>query len=895
MILPVIIRKRGTDTMKKTMITSMAFAVSLTASAAEITLQKTSDYNVGFSDTSCWSVSGAPSPGNNYWLLSESKIFYSKAGNKGSESFAGNSLNVGSPSSSSYGRTSGKLALATVAASTVTLPNLIWWSGQVNTGYNGVHLWYGTWTVRQGDVEAYHRTGLNGYQHCYTNFVTLVSSADDANASDAVIELGVGSSGSYPGSVTYKTMSDGSCGFHHFRGDFSAYKGSIDVSAPYQPVVIFNGTIMGDTSVANARAIRLGNNSCIAIGADFAQNANRGIYVYGTQAYFMTWNIVAKEWTLNYPVSGAGNVIKDGPGKVTLACDWTAGDITVNAGTLELAPDASFPAGQNVTVKSGATLVIRRADCLSGFNVSAESGATVVRLPIVGYDSATDNVTDAVSIPADVAPDASIPIPLKLSEAIAVPFHAEKRLAVATIAAGAADFSAEDFVDASDKTCGLPNTSFDVVKEDGTQTVYLVAKPVVVSVQAFADVDKGSMNGHSVNVNTNYWSDDARAHNGSDYLLRHNVSTMGNEDFAGDSLVIAGNTSTDPAIINTRALTNALTKAIVRGYLRIQPNQGNYHVHNVRGDIHIDGTYTEEENYLLTVRGIVGAGGTSQEGVSLLGNITGDGAINFLAAQAFASPITHALSGDNSGFTGRLRVGTTSGSAAFRRTSARLRFASPESLGGSPSVFRFSAIDVTSGSMLVPERTMTLDAENRGIYVRTGGFEVPDGVTLTVKTPLRVDGALYKLGEGVLALDCPLSYGEQGTSASKNFIVEEGGICAICDVAVSNLKMTMSNETAIVLCPSSAVTNGIMGSLSVPEGKVRVVLDPASMPADSSSVTASICTLAASLGDQTALFDVVRPKGYSAKLVKMSITIDGVEYTRYSVRYTPRGFTLILS
>ena len=345
----------------KTITATIVCATCLAATAADITLSKTSDYNVGFNDTACWSVSGAPESGNDYWLLDESKIFYSKAGNNGSESFAGRSLNVGAPSSSSFGFKSGKLGLATTAASTTTIPNLIWWSGQINTGYTAVHLWYGTWTVRQADAGAYHRTGLNAARHCYTNFVTLVSSDDDVNAANAVIELGVGSSGSYPGSVSYSTMTNGTQGYHHFRGNFSGYKGSFYVSAPHQPVVFFNETIIGDPLVPNAAAVRLGTNACFAIGADFVQNTSRGIQIYGPQAYFMTWSHVANEWTLSYPVSGTGNVIKDGPGKVTLACAWTAGDITVKAGTLELTTRASFPAGQqNVTVKSGATLIQRR-------------------------------------------------------------------------------------------------------------------------------------------------------------------------------------------------------------------------------------------------------------------------------------------------------------------------------------------------------------------------------------------------------------------------------------------------------------------------------------------------------------------------------------------------------
>jgi hypothetical protein len=90
------------NTLKVTM-TTVVYAMCLAAFAADITLSKTSDYNVGFNDTACWSVSGVPGSGDDYWLLDESKIFYSKAGNKGSELFSGNSLNIGSPSSSSFG------------------------------------------------------------------------------------------------------------------------------------------------------------------------------------------------------------------------------------------------------------------------------------------------------------------------------------------------------------------------------------------------------------------------------------------------------------------------------------------------------------------------------------------------------------------------------------------------------------------------------------------------------------------------------------------------------------------------------------------------------------------------------------------------------------------------
>lgn len=867
----------------KTITSTCVFAICLTASAADITLSKTSDHSVGFSDTACWSVSGAPGQGNNYWLLDESKIFYSKAGNKGSESFAGDSLNIGSPSSSAFGFKSGKLHLATIAASTVTLPNLVWWSGQINSGYNGTHLWYGTWTVRQADASAYHRTGLNGYQHCYTNFVTLVSSSDDANAANAVIELGVGSGGVYPDSITASTMAAGTWGYHHFRGDFSGYKGSFYVSAPYQPVVFFNETIIGDPSVPNAAALSLGNNACFAIGADFAQNTSRGIQISGAQAYFMTWNIVAKEWTLSYPVSGTGNVFKDGPGKVTLACAWTAGDITVNAGTLVLTPEASFPAGQNITVKSGATLIINRADCWARFNVTAESGSTVERNVIVGYNAATDAITTPASISADATPGADGKISITLTEAIPLPFHSEKRLAVATLGSGAT-FTADDFEDVSEKTYGLPKTSFEI----SGSTLYIVARPVAVSVRDF-DNGNSTINGANSGVTTEYWSNGAVAQSGFDYLLTNGVGKIGTADFAGDSLTITGNKNTD-----SQNQTSRLTKTTLYPPVTIRANNAAYAIHKLAGDIAIAGEYGSSSAAVF--RGVMGKNGTVPEGLDVTATITGDGTAVLRGANVTAGMHRMGVHGNNSGYVGQIVVATeNNGTDANRWLTTRLGFSAPENLGGEPNMFRYNAIKAQNHSFLYPEVTMTLETTNRGIDISSGGFDVPDGVTFTVKAPIRQESIAYKLGKGVLALGGTICWGSDGKTDKagngQRTVVEEGGIMAASDAGVKDMYLVMSNDTAIVLSPDAGLTYGFTGTVTVPNGKVRIVLDPACGDVDG-TFSVPICTVAdAALADK---FTPVCVKKHTATVVTDQVTLDGAACTRYSVCYRHTGFVLVI-
>jgi len=80
----------------------------------------------------------------------------------------------------------------------------------------------------------------------------------------------------------------------------------------------------------------------------------------------------------------------------------------------------------------------------------------------------------------------------------------------------------------------------------------------------------------------------------------------------------------------------------------------------------------------------------------------------------------------------------------------------------------------------------------------------------------------------------------------------------------------------------------------VPEGKVRVFLDPDYEPMNGASAAAPICTLEASSGDKSAFFDVICPRGYCAEIAKTPVAIDSKQYTRYTARFCHIGFVFIL-
>ena len=191
---------------------------------------------------------------------------------------------------------------------------------------------------------------------------------------------------------------------------------------------------------------------------------------------------------------------------------------------------------------------------------------------------------------------------------------------------------------------------------------------------------------------------------------------------------------------------------------------------------------------------------------------------------------------------------------------------------------------------------MTLETTNRGFDISSGGFDVPEGVTFTVKAPIRQESSAYKLGGGVLALGGSICWGSNGTTTKAAYgqrtIVEEGGIMAASDNGVKDMYLVMSNDTAIVLSPGAGLTYGFTGTVMVPTGKVRIALDPAYENGDV-AFSVPICTVPDdTLSDS---FTLVRAKGFSATIQTEEVMRDDVPCTRYSACYQPVGLVLIVN
>ena len=586
------------------------------------------------------------------------------------------------------------------------------------------------------------------------------------------------------------------------------------------------------------------------------------------------------------PITGSFGFTKTGPGTVTLSGDYTAGDIVVTNGTLDIAATASFPAGQNISVASGASLIVHQS--LSGFNISGAGTWEQVLDPlVVEYDDSTHTAT-AIARGSSYQIPEGVTQPISLSESVALPLHvAPARQEVLTVAAGAADLSADDFVDATEKTYGLPKTSFTVEKDGaGVQHVYLTIRPVVVSTNGF-------VNGVGINGNATTWSDGAAAQPGFDYLLTNDVNGIESVAFAGDSLTIAGGVD-----VQSRG-HSILSSATVWPGTRMIQNSGNGGGRFIiSGSLFLEGDYGDSETVTFQAK-------YQHDWHRLSANLSGSGSLQlqggggtYTGGAADGVAGMPQLYGDNSAFKGKILVTSSRKSGSWPErtegTGTTFWFNSAAALGGALDEFKFDSLQLDRYSMICPATSMEFSTENRGIYGSGPfGFDITNGVTFKVGVPVKMDDIMFKHGEGDLILGGEISY---GGSSTKTCYVREGGIGALADAAVAGLDVVFSNGTKIVVSPDATLENGFTGvSFEPADATVSVVLaSDFTPPANGEAFTVAIATVPTSEGDLSSHFALEGGlRGYTGTIVTESVVVDDVPCTRYIARYAHNGMIII--
>lgn len=762
-----------------------------------------------------------------------------------------------------------------VRQNTSTLNDLRWHSAELVHNYGGRLGWLkGSATLDQ--PQATHRIGE--FSNSDKSGIVLACALISADETMAVTVQ----SRERPGGLVV------------IAGDNVNYNGNFINETALTPLVAANANALGNPVRARSDALVIRKaNAVFSVAGGVLLNAARGLTIEADSFHvrareYVTYNGHYSDcaaFELAMPITGSKGFIKDGTGTVTLSGPYTAGDIAVSEGTLHIAATASFPAGQKISVADGASLFVHQA--LSGFEIAAEEGARVERVidPLtVAYDPDGLTAAPVVRNGAFRIPE-GMTQPIGLSSAIALPLHDGLTVEVLTVAAGAADLSVEDFTDSTPKTHGLPKTSFTVEKDGaGVQHVYLTARPVVVSTRSFSNDD--SINGVAAN-----WSNGKVAQRGFDYLVQHSVGNVRNDVFAGDSLAIAPGVELRLREIRHRLETAGGESVVVwPGVYTTQSFSGRNMT--LAGALHLPGDYGDASAFTFHLK--YGKTEANDGTLSLTATLSGAGTLRVRGAKNGTS--WNGLAGDFTGWYGRLIM--TGNGTTDEYKGVQVRVSTDRSFGGRLPEFKEDAVTLTDYAMIKAVADVSLaDDRNRGLYVAgKGGFTVDPGKTFAYSWPLKVDGALYKHGEGLLKMGGAVSFGTGG----KAFFVRAGAVAPLSDAAVAGLDVVFSNGTEIVV-PPGALEVGFTGTLSVlPDpatgqaGRVRVTVSPAFDTGSSAAFEAVLCTVAESAGDVSALFDIVAPDGFEASLVQTAVTVGETAAVRCSVRYRRRGLSVIV-
>ena len=840
-------------------------------------------------------LSSLPATGD-YWIKSGSTKQGRTAENSGAINWA--ELNIGSPSVAPddwlegitwWGLTTGRLDVRQHSSKyTFSVSNLIWWNGDLYTSnYDDFHTLKGTYTIRQADTGVSHRTYMNKLCQYALISATVKSSDDDVNAADAVWTFSAGTSST--ASSTEARMLAGNSQFR-MNGDFSAYKGSFNVTAAYQPFILYNGTIIGDPNTANLAALKLGTNAALAFAAEFEQGTTRGIQLTGDCAYLMTWETLANAYAVSYPISKAegaiGQLVKLGPGTVTIDGAYAAGPIAVQEGTLVIGPDATITAGQPIDVSAGAKLQSYLP--LSKFTITGEGEVErLVETLTVPFDPAAEKKTTPVEL--DTL-DVGLVQPIALSSSIPLPQHEALQLPVVRYT-GKEAIDADLFKDVTPKTSGLPRTSLAVTDADdgtGDKIVVLNVSPVVVSLKNFGQSDSSGNEGGYVTFNgiegEEYWSDSRSAHSDADYLLTHNVTKISSQAFTGRSLTF-GATSADQSILIRH--NGSLPSVIIypKTLISEQNNGSAYYTTSGSaflvgeyGDdytLHLQNKYGDAKGQTIFTAALSGAGTLKMS--QNWGIDAGDG-------KAYIQ-----LTGNNSAFLGKMTA--TGVSSETKRL--ELRFNASRNFGGALDEFKPDALTLSNLMFLRPLATVTISNDvNRGIYIsNTAGFNVPANIALTCQRPIKLGagGNIYKHGAGTLELGGALTLTD---AASNKLVVRAGTVSALSDEAVAGLTLTATNDFTVSVSPRSTAVNGF-GSVALTgdaDPKITVAFDVASAE-KGANYKLPICTVASDSGLTADSFVVQPARGYVCTLV--SETVDETK-TRWSLDCTRTGLIMVV-
>ena len=768
--------------MKKLM-ALMAIAGASVCTADTVTLKsKDPGEKSAFIDGTRWSNGAPPTSGNDYVVASGLEMrtpqcYVKTSGVTTNAVFAGDSLTLGD------GSNSGKLIVKTTA----------------ETRYKGCA------SVTVGDLRL---ANANSYvQHAGNCPDTrlcgkITFSVPQASITDSAVPYLTGNEYRYL-DVYSELVSAAGCGFKvrlydgtmpfhvALMSDSPSYLGYIASDGENVYLTAESAGALGPNPETPTALLNLRNGG--AFGVEYndvtIDQPNRGIYISsasGGRLYAASGRTLQTSMFIGSEATPRP-VEKTGDGTVLVTGAYGAGDITVSGGRLGLAGSVS----RAVSVASGCSFGPATADStltLSGaitFNGSAH-----FYVPLGAVTELADGFTSSVwPIPLEMGgdwPDAATTVTV-FRVASSVHVFAEAELAALSAMCGIADGNAFHFIASTD---------------GGVQTVSCVKSTVVNETSTGTSAYWGD---------ANIWDSKKVPESGYTYVVGNGKTCRSNNGglnglvaFAGDRLEFDGSSDySSYAKFLMKAKTVAVPRLAMSGKTEINvagySGNSEHHEQTLNGSL-----YMFPESYcvvnscwdrLLTLNAPLFGAGT----IHLVPNERDTKVIG--TSNSHKNEMRVALAADNSAWLGSLILSAkpdsyngavpTDGNEGI--VPVELIIADGSNVGGNPATYDENSFRISARCRLTATNTLELSCANRPVKVEQyAEMCVADGKTMTITSPLILNGTLTKSGAGTLALGC-----HAAASTANTISLAEGFLAASTTNGFNGVTVAVSSGAAI--------------------------------------------------------------------------------------------------
>ena len=379
---------------------------------------------------------------------------------------------------------------------------------------------------------------------------------------------------------------------------------------------------------------------------------------------------------------------------------------------------------------------------------------------------------------------------------------------------------------------------------------------------------------------------------GTHYLLRGSSHRLNSElgdsetSFKGESLVITGDSS-GTCWLGLKNMTNTVDCLVLgaHGLLSFNETQNTRKEGQwFKGNIYIGSDTDGKAAYVKSSHG---------KPCRIEAKINGEGELRFEPSSNYDFDLS--LSGDNSGYLGKIIFGRT----ATHKVSVTI--AAADALGGNPASELEDGVRLDNTVMKVTDDVELLASNRRWKIMRVSSVDVAEGKSFTIPSDIEyVAGgsdapSLEKSGAGVLVLAGAVKSAaantafsvSAGTLAVKNSHALEGIASVTFDEGTTlKLPVTASNGENGFLLVNNAIT-----SLSAIEFDVGEYTEP---PVKVVPLFSMVKGEGVTLTADAVKAAIKRPfKGYQVAVTAEDVEVEGVTYMRFSARFS-RSFVVIL-